>query len=100
MANPALNIANQSNYLVNRDIFVFDGNSQSAHIIARTVLVNDPYQQLNLIPKQNTSYFGIEVPTAHSEEKFIVMTRTGDVLVGDAALQFVTLRLKLETKFH
>lgn len=100
MANTALNLANQSSYLINRDIFIFDGNSQSAHIIARTILVNDLYQQLNLIPKQNTAYFGIAVPKAHSEEKFVVLTQTGEVLVGDAALEFATLRLKLEQVLH
>ena len=99
-ANPALKLDNQQNYLLNRDIFIFDANSPSAHIIARTILVNDPYQYLNLIPKQNSAYFGIHIPNCHAGEQFVLLTQNGEFLSGDEALELVSTRLKLDSSIH
>lgn len=102
MANPALDYSASPNpgCHLSKDTFVFDGNSQTAHLIARTILVNDPHQKFALIPKQNTTYFGINVPSEYLDEKFVLLSQTGQVLSGTSALDFINERLKLTEMYQ
>lgn len=100
MANPAQQLEHTTNYLTQRDIFIFDGNSRSAHKIALTILVHDQSQKFDLVPKQNAPFFGIELPEAHREEKFILVMQTGEILNGKTALDFISHRLKLQAQVH
>jgi len=100
MANPALNIQQTRNFLIKKDILIFDANSQSAHIIARTILVNDPSQKFHLIPRQSAAFFGVELPHKYEKEKFILMTQTGETICGKNALSLISERLKLATQIH
>lgn len=100
MANLAAPIEAKSAFVTVKDTFIFDGNSPSAHIIARTILTNDPSQKFGLIPRQNTPFFGIEIPGEYQNEKFILITQTREVLCGDEALEFISQRLRLQMNIH
>jgi len=102
MANSALDyrLNLRPSYHINKDTFIFDGNSQSAHIIARTLLVNDPHQKFALIPKQNTDFFGIHVPNEYAHEQFLLLSMDGQVLCGNSALDVISERLKLKEIYH
>jgi|GEM_PF-6829429 len=102
MANPALQIRDNSATIshltqekLTKNTLIFDGNSQSAHIIARTVLVNDPAQKVALIPKQNTAFFGIEIPQQFNREKFLLINLSGEILYGRLALECISQSLNL-----
>jgi hypothetical protein len=100
MTNLASNLEQHSPFLTLKDTFIFDGNSQSAHIIARTILTNDSAHTFDLIPKQNTPFFGFELPEYYKEEKFILITQSGEVLSGNQALNVISKRLKLKVNYH
>ncbi len=105
MANLAFNsVTSRENtnrfFELNKDTFIFDGNSQTAHLIARTLLVNDPAQKIALIPRQNTPFFGIDIPSELSNEKFILISTDGRVLRGRNALDNISKRLKLDEIYH
>jgi len=102
MANPALDhsISPNLGFHVSKDTFIFDGNSQTAHLIARTLLVNDPYQKFALIPKQNTHFFGISIPNQYENEKFLLVSQDGQVLCGKLALEVISEKLKLKEIYH
>ena len=95
MANPAQHLESARNFLVRKDTFIFDGNSHSAHVIARTILVHDLAHHFDLVPRQNAPFFGIALPLEHSDEKFILVTQQGEVLSGQEALERISQRLKL-----
>lgn len=102
MANPALEQSFSPNlgFHLSKDTFIFDGNSQTAHIIARTLLVNDPYRKFALIPKQNTPYFGISVPSEYADENFLLISQDGQIICGKLALEIISERLKLKEMYH
>ena len=67
---------------------------------SRTILTNDPSQKFGLIPRQNTPFFGIDIPHEYQHEKFLLITQTKEVLCGEEALEFISQRLKLKVDVH
>ena len=102
MTNLALNLDHISDttICVNKDTFIFDGNSKSAHIIVRTLLVNDITQKYAFMPKQNTLFFGINIPSEYNDEKFLLVGQKGEVLRGKFALESISEQLNLKRIYH
>ena len=102
MTNLAFSLEHNSDttFHVDKDTFIFDGNSKSAHIIARTLLINDITQKFALIPKQNTLFFGINIPFEYNDEKFLLIGKNGEVLRGNAALESISVQLNLKRIYH
>jgi hypothetical protein len=83
-----------------RNTFIFDGNSQSAHLLARTILVHDRQHLFDLIPKQNTKYFGKYLPIQSEQDEILVLTQDGVILRGEKAIRFVGEQLNLSKIYY
>ncbi len=91
---------NQPCFHTHRNTFIFDGNSQSAHLLARTILVHDRQHLFDLIPKQNTEYFGKSLPIKSENDEVLVLTQDGVVLRGEKAIRFVGEKLNLKKIYY
>jgi hypothetical protein len=95
-----INTDSNTVFQVHKDTLIFDGNSKTAHLIARTLLVNDPQQKFALMPKQNSPFFGVELPEKYSQEKFLLISLSGEIKCGKEALDFMSERLNLKDIYH
>jgi len=98
--NSGTSSSHNATFQVHKDTLVFDGNSKTAHLIARTLLINDPSQKFSLMPKQNSHFFGIDIPEEYLHEKFLLIGTNGEVKRGKQALDHMSEKLNLDKMYH
>lgn len=99
--NTSINTAVQAPcFHSHRNTFIFDGNSQAAHLLARSILVHDREHLFDLIPKQNTDFFAKSLAIPSEPDEVLVLTQDGVILRGEKAIRFVSEQLHLKKIYY